>query len=39
VIKETFCIRHMKVGLHLASASWVALALGTDHVSWGVGKT
>jgi hypothetical protein len=39
VMKGTFCIQHMKVGWHHASASWVALALETDHVSWEMGKT
>lgn len=39
VIEETFDIRHMKVVLHHVSAFWLALVLGTDHVSWELGRT
>jgi hypothetical protein len=39
VIDETFYIRHRKVVLHHVSAFWLALALGTDHVSWEMGRT
>lgn len=38
-IEETFGIRHMRVVLHHASAFWPALTLGTDHVSWELGRT
>lgn len=39
VIEETFDIRHMKVVLRHASAFWLALVPGTDHVSWELGRT
>jgi hypothetical protein len=38
-VEGTFDIRRRKVVLHHASAFWLALALGTDHVSWEIGRT